>query len=107
MMKKLCFILLSLISVNSFAAFTISGKVKTLYPSHTGSGIGVVYFKLHTSQCPANAYMYFNLDDVGKAWYSLLLAASNTGKSINVSLNHCPTDGVDKDIRYLYQNFDQ
>jgi hypothetical protein len=104
-MKKLCILLLCIISANTFASVTAIGKVKRIYPAYrSGVSEGVVYFKLQSPQCAFKNYVYFELDNLGKSWYSLLLAASNSGKPVKVSLVKCPITANEK-IRYIYQDF--
>lgn len=105
-MKKLLALFLICISVNTFAITNVSGKVARIYPAENK-----VYFNLIGDQCGQgidNHYYYFVLDsEIKKAWFSIILAAANTGKPILVSLPNCPSPatGAQVEIRYLYQDF--
>ena len=99
-MKRIILILLCLASANCLAAVTLNGQVKRLYPDS-----GRIYFKIKNDQCESTKYYYFELSiEIEKAWYSLLLAAANSGKNVKVSVPECALTESIK-IRYIYQDF--
>jgi len=105
-MKKLFVIVcLMMLSLNVFAITDVSGKVARLYLNPDGNW---VFFSLKNDQCgqPIGVYYQFQLDsEVKKGWFSMLLAAANTDKVINVSLPSCPTPSASVLVRYIYQDF--
>ncbi len=101
-MKKVLFVLLTLISSLVFAdPFTVTGQVKRIYPTSPER----VHFRIDNDRCSSSKYFYFDLNnETKKAWFSMLLAAATTGSEIKISISECP----EKDhvaIRYMYQDF--
>ena len=92
------------ISINVNAA-AYSGNVTRIYPA-SGSDGGKIHFRINSKDCPSNSnYFWFSMEHPsGKAWYSLILAAANTGKSITVNAEKCPYMNPVQ-IRYVYQDF--
>ena len=104
MKKTMLFLLFMFISINVNAA-TFSGNVTRIYPG-TGSNGGKIHFRINNNDCLSNGnYFWFSIEHPsGKAWYSLILAAANTGKSISVNAEKCP-DNEPVQVLYIYQNF--
>ena len=103
-MKKILALFLICISVNTFAITTVSGQVARIYPATPNA----VFFSLKNDQCGKgiDVYYVFQLDsEIKKAWYSLILAAANTGKPIFVSIPNCSVDGSSVEVRYIFQDY--
>ena len=104
-MKKLCAALLLCFSFNAFAITEVSGKIARLYVNNDGNW---VFFSLKNDQCGQGigVYYQFPLDsDARKAWFSMMLAAANTEKSINGAIPNCPSPTASVLVRYIYQDF--
>lgn len=101
-MRTVLFILL--IAIGGIAsAMPVEGTVSRIYPSGTSDKIN---FKLRTSDCSGSPYYSFPVNtDIGKANYSLLLAAATTGSEIVVAISSCPPAGESVQIQYIYQDF--
>lgn len=95
--------MMSIFSLGASAAINAQGTVEVLYPSSPS----LVYFKLKGDVCTESQYFKISLNsEEGKAWYSLLLAAANTSKSVNVVAPECPTNAVGAiTVSYIYQVF--
>ncbi|WP_027671414.1 hypothetical protein [Rheinheimera baltica] len=90
-----------LLSTSVFANVTVQGEIERIFPN-----LGVVNFKLKNDRCGnTGQYYYFPLtNEREKAWYSMILAAANTGKRVVVSVPQCPTNAYVQ-VRYIYQEF--
>ena len=107
MKNKVLIVMATLFICNiAFAAETTHGEIRRIHPmSHSSGELIQFNLKNDTSCNPNNRYYYFKLDsEAKKAWYSMILAADNTGKSISVSIESCPTSGG-VPVRYIYQTF--
>ncbi len=103
---KIGIILMALfgLSSNVFAVES-SGQIARIYP--TGDNI---YFSLKNDSCITTSGEYYKINKVTQAqsaaeWFSMLLAAANTGKEINVAISGSCNDTGHRSVLYIYQNF--
>ncbi|WP_226648738.1 hypothetical protein [Microbulbifer variabilis] len=101
MKKAFIFLIVSFLSAGTFAATTNIGLVERIYPSGTS-----VKFRLKNDPCNVNSkgeYYEFELDtDVKKAWFTILLAAANSGKEVSVRVEAC--EGGVKTVVYIFMD---
>lgn len=107
MFKKLIVVVLFSVATQTTFSDTVTGKISRLYPSSgTGGDPDLVYFSISGNSCKSNTYWYFKLQgEASKAWFSMLVAATATKSSVNVSFNGACNPAADQEIKYIFQDF--
>lgn len=109
-MKRIGHVLLLGLLISTASARSISGYVERIYPTIDAGGNHVVNFRIKGDDCKrtgsdGNTYWRFNLDgEVKEAWFSMLLAASVSGKIIKVGIPVCEPS-QDQYINYIFQDY--